>query len=405
VEVEGLSPAREYWYRFWAGGEASPVGRTLTAHPPDSPMDRFRFAFVSCQNYEHGYFTAFRHLTEDRPDLLVHLGDYIYERRFGADPVREAPGGEVFTLDEYRMRYTTYRNDPDLQAAHAVCPWVATNDDHEVENNYADAIAEDERVPPDQFLLRRAAAYQAYYEFMPFRRSSMPVGPDMQLYRRLRFGSLLSLHVLDTRQYRDDQPCGDGTKPLCAEAVAPSRHLLGTTQESWLMDGLREVGPRWNCLANQVMMARVERDSPDGPRYPLDQWAGYPVARDRMLRFLESTRPSNPVVITGDIHSNWVSDLKADFDRPGSAVVGAEFVGTSIASGGDGNDSSGSTTLDQNPHLKFYNARRGYVLNTITPARWTADYRTVEYVSRPGSPVETKASFVVEDGRPGSLAG
>src|SRR5687768_16146539 len=201
VEVAGLRPDREYWYRFVAGRHVSPVGKTRTAPPLSSSPDSLAFAFASCQNYEHGFFTALRHLASEDIDFVVHLGDYIYERRFSPNlTVRAIDAPEVMTLNDYRARYAVYRADADLQAAHAACPWIVTTDDHEVANNYAGAIAETP-VPPAQFLLRRAAAYQAFYEFMPLRRTSLPAGPAMQLFRRVRFGNLAAFHVLDTRQY------------------------------------------------------------------------------------------------------------------------------------------------------------------------------------------------------------
>lgn len=400
AEVDGL-PGRDYWYRFIAGGQVSAIGRTRLH---SGSLDPFRFAFVSCQNYEHGYFTAYRHLAAENLDVVVHLGDYIYEKRFAsAQIVRQHEAGEVLTLDGYRARYALYRRDPDLQAAHASCPWIVTTDDHEVSNNYAGYIAENNEISPEQFRERRAAAYQAYYEFMPLRRSAMPAGPNMRLYRRLSFGSLADFHVLDTRQYRSDQPCGDGRKPRCADALAPTQTIMGEAQERWLMDGLRASKARWNILANQVMIAEVMQKNQEGVQtYSMDKWDGYVVARNRLLNFLAQTKPSNPVVITGDIHSNWVSDIKLDFNNPSSPVVGTEFVGTSISAGGDGNDSTGETALALNPHIKFFNSRRGYVRATVTPSLWTSDYRIVPYVTRPGAPIETRATFVVENGKPGA---
>ena len=404
VEAEGLRPGGQYWYRFNVGGEASPIGRTVTTQPASAAVSELRFAFASCQNYENGYFTAYRHLVADRPDVVVHLGDYIYERTFGSNNVRAHEGPEVFTLDQYRARYALYRSDEDLQLAHAYCPWVVTSDDHEVENNYAADISEANE-PRDQFLLRRAAAYQAYYEFMPLRRSSMPRGPGMQLYRRLDFGNLLQMNVLDTRQYRGDQPCNDGTKARCEGAMDPSLTLLGDAQERWLFSGMRASRSRWNVLAQQIMISEVSRGPETAPTFPLDQWAGYFHARKRVLDFLAQSKPSNPVVLTGDIHSNWVSDIKADFADPNSAVIGAELIGTSISSGADGNDATGAANLARNPHLKHYSNRRGYVMNVVTPERWTADFRVVPYVTRPGAPVETKAKFVIEHGKPGVTSG
>lgn len=407
VEVQGLNPGRPYWYRFIASGETSPTGRTVTLPAPGTPADRLRFAFASCQNYENGYYTAYRHMADEDLDLVFHLGDYIYERRFGSADVRQHEAGEVHTLDEYRARYALYRADADLQAAHAACPWVVTADDHEVDNNWAATTPEDDQ-DPAEFLLRRAAAFQAFYEFMPLRSASVPTGSSMALNRRVRFGDLADFHVLDGRQYRTDQACGDGRKILCPEALDPDRTMLGTAQEAWLFDGLAASPSRWNILANQVMIARLEGVAPDGqPLVSMDRWDGYPAAQQRLLSFLDRTRPSNPVVITGDIHSNWAADLKRDFRDPASNTVGAELVGTSISSGGDGADVRDSTadTLGRNPHIHFFNGQRGYVRCEVTPERLAADYRVVRYVTRPDAPVATRATFVVEEGRPGLVRG
>lgn len=407
VEVGGLEPGRPYWYRFITAGEASPAGRTSTLPAAGTAADRLRFAFASCQNYEQGFYTAYRHMAGEDLDLVLHLGDYIYERRFGNSRVREHEAGEVHTLDEYRARYALYRSDPDLQAAHAACPWVVTTDDHEVDNNWAGDTPEDDQ-DPEQFLLRKAAAFQAFYEFMPLRRTSMPSGPAIPLSRRLRFGDLADFHILDGRQYRSDQACGDGRRTMCAEALGPERTMLGAAQESWLFDGLAASRSRWNVLANQVMIARLEGAAPNGEAaVSMDRWDGYPAAQTRLMSFLDRARPPNPVVVTGDIHSNWAADLKADFRNPASATVGAELVGTSISSGGDGADSYDRTgdTLARNPHVHFFNGQRGYVRCEATPERLVADYRVVPYVTRPGAPVVTRSTFVVEDGRPGLQPG
>ena len=401
AEVNGLRAGRQYWYRFNGAGHVSAVGRTRTAPEFSASPGDLDFAFVSCNNYEHGYFTAFRHLADEDIDFVVHLGDYIYERTFSPMlSVRKHEADEVFTLEDYRRRYETYRSDPDLQAAHAASPWIVTTDDHEVANNYADAVAE-APYPREKFLLRRAAAYQTYYEFMPLRRSSMPAGPALQLFRRLRFGNLAEFHVLDTRQYRSDQACNDGRKARCPEALAANRTMLGANQERWLENGLRQTRARWNVLANQVMIAELKAMLKDQATYSMDKWEGYTVAQQRILKLLASVPQANPVVITGDIHSNWVADLKLDFEAPSSRTIATEFVGTSISSGGDGSDAASPMT-SFNPHIKYYNGRRGYVRVAVKPSRMTADYRVVPFVSKPGAPVETLVSWTVEAGKPGA---
>ena len=404
VEVGGLRPGREYFYRLIAGGEASPVGRTKTAPAPGDPLARFDFAFLSCQHYEQGYYTALRHLSEEELDLVVHLGDYIYEGPAIGGRPRRHEGPECTTLDGYRARYTTYRGDADLQAAHAAAPWVVSTDDHEVDNNWAGAHPEDDQ-DPAAFLLRRAAAYQAFYEFMPLRRSSMPRGPDAQLYRRLRFGDLLEMSVLDTRQYRNDQPCAATIGPSCPDHVRPDRSILGAPQRAWLFDGLATSRARWNVLAQQVLVARFRGRTDAGDEaWSMDKWDGYPAERQALLDTLGDSGAANPVVLTGDIHSSWVNRLLRDFDDERSAVVGTEFVGTSVSSGGNGQPMTnwGEAALANNPHVDFYDSRRGYVLASVTPERWTSAYRIVPEVERPGGHVETLATFVVEDGRPGA---
>jgi alkaline phosphatase D len=408
AEVRGLEPHRWYWYRFRVSGDISPVGRTRTAAAPQTGGQRLRMAFASCQMYEHGYFTAYRHLAEEDLDLVVHLGDYIYEHgpneyQVASGNVRLHDGPEVDGLESYRNRHALYKTDPELQIAHGRFPWIVTWDDHEVDNNWAAEIPEDEDFDIQAFLVRRANAFQAYYEHMPLRRSAMPAGPDMALYRRLRFGDLAELSVLDTRQYRSDQACGDRAGPLCPEALEPGRTMTGNAQEAWLTDGLSASDARWNVVAQQVFMAR--QDFAPGPeeRFSMDGWDGYMPARDRLLGFVREAEVPNLIVLTGDVHANWVAELKADFADAESATIGSEFVGTSITSGGDGVDQQPTTPeiLAENPHLKFYNGQRGYVSCDITPEQWRSDYRVVPYVSRPGAPVETRASFVVEAGQPG----
>jgi alkaline phosphatase D len=402
VEVDGLQPARDYWYRFTAGDARTEVARTRTAPAAGAAVDRMRFAFVSCQNYQQGYYTAYRHLADEEIDLVVHLGDYIYESGVLADAPRKHEGPEVATLEAYRNRYARYKTDADLQAAHRTAPFVVTWDDHEVANNYAgehDARGTD----PAVFLRRRAAAYQAYYEHMPLRRAFMPKGPDLRLYRRFEYGTLLGLNVLDTRQYRTDQPCDDGTKPACPGMYDPNAQILGAAQERWLLDGLPRSGATWNVLANQVPFVPTQRKVRGEAVYSMDKWDGYAVQQRRVAQVLASGPVRNPVILTGDVHVSWVADLPKELADPTSAAVATEFVGTSISSGGNGAPLPGwgRTMLENNPHMKFFNGERGYVRCTVTPERWTADYRVVPYVDKPGAPVETAGSFVVEAGKGG----
>lgn len=409
VEVGGLQPGCDYYYRFTAGGEASPVGRAKTFPALESAAAELRFAAAGCQKYEDGYYTAWRHIANERPDFVFHYGDYIYEYNAPADRklavVRTVPGvtDESYSLDDYRIRYAAYKLDPDLQAAHAASPFVMSFDDHEVDNNWAGDISE-QNTPVELFLLRRAAAFNAWYEHMPLRRAQVPRGPDILAHRRLRVGNLLTMNVLDTRQYRSDQPCGDGARVDCAEAREPGRTMLGAAQEKWLYDSFRSPATRWTLLAQQVPL--VQRDMDPDPavyRTHMDKWDGAVAARDRLFAAVVEAKLQNLVVVTGDVHHNCAAELKRDFADPASATVGVEFIGTSITSNGDGADTTSrfKALLQQDPHVKFYNAQRGYVRHVVSQKRWQADYRVLDKVSVRDGKVSTRASFVVEDGRPG----
>src|SRR5690606_6897240 len=315
VEVEGLRPDREYWYCFKAGRHLSPAGRARTA--PRGTAASLLAAFASCARYEHGYFTAYRRLAEDRPDLVLHLGDYLYEYSQDAHAVlggavRHHEGPETETLADYPPRPPQYKTDPDLQAAHAAAPWVVVWDDHELADNWA---GDTPKLPEQQpyFRDRREAAFRAYYENMPLRRTSVPRGADMRLYRRIRWGRLATFHMLDTRQYRDDQGCGDGYKD-CPEAFDPARSITGEEQERWLLDGFRRSRARWDILGQQVFFA--QRDSDAGPLKVTSQdaWDGYVASRERITRGWVDAGVRNAVVLTGDVHAHWAGDLKLDYD-------------------------------------------------------------------------------------------
>ena len=397
VEAGGLRPDRWYFYQFKAGNELSPVGRTRTTPARDASPSNLRFAFASCQHYESGYFTAYEHMLRDNVDLVVHLGDYIYEGAGRDGGVRKHVGPELTELEHYRNRHAQYKTDAALQAMHQAAPWLVTWDDHEVDNNYAAEISEQKKVTPEELLTRRAAAYQAYYEHMPLRKRSLPQGPNMQLFRRHHYGNLAEFFVLDTRQYRTDQPCGDGRAPQCAEALAPSQSLLGERQRDWLFKGLERSEGRWNVLAQQVIMGLVDREIGDERLFAMDQWPGYEMERRRVLQHFKQARVPNPVVLTGDIHSNWANEL---IPHGEGVPVAAEFVGTSISSSGNGVDQGRGhdRLLAQNPFVKFQNAQRGYVLCSLSPAQWKTDYRVVDFVTRKGAPIKTRASFILENG-------
>ncbi|WP_156288437.1 alkaline phosphatase D family protein [Oceanobacillus salinisoli] len=407
VEVFGLQSNREYYYRFKVGNEVSPVGKTRTLSAPGENLAKLTFAFASCQQFEHGYYTAYKHMAEEKLDLAIHLGDYIYE--YGPNEyvastgnVRTHSGPEIISLDDYRNRYAQYKTDKHLQSAHAAFPWIVTWDDHEVENNYADEIPERGQ-SVEEFIKRRVNAYQAYYEHMPLRESSLPQGPDMNLYRRFTYGNLVEFNVLDTRQYRDNQANEDGIKPPNEESMDPNRTLLGDEQEQWLLDGLGRSTARWNVLAQQIFFNQLNYDTNGSVLYNMDGWDGYSASRDRILEYVKGNDVRNLVVLTGDVHANWAGDIKEDYDNPDSQILGSEFVGTSISSGGDGSEKREDTDaiLEGNPHIKFFNDYRGYVRCTITPEKWTADYRVVPYVSQPGASIHTRATLEIKNNQPG----
>ena len=414
VEVGGLQPGRTYFYRFTAGDERSIVGRARTLPAAGAMPEQIRFAVAGCQSYEQGYYTAFRDLAlQDELDFVFHYGDYIYEydpRPFTFDRhlnrqvpiVRDVPGTEIMTLDDYRRRYAVYKMDPDLQLAHASAAFIPTWDDHEIDNNWAANIAQD-GVPPEVFDLRRVAAAQAYYENMPLRRTSWPLGPAIRLYRRFEAGGLMSFSALDTRQYRSDQPCGDGVKAVCPEIDDPKATMLGAEQEKWLFEGLARSKARWNAIGQQVVVMAKDFGRADGETRNLDAWDGYRVPRQRLMDHLHDRKIRNTVILTGDMHQNVAGDLHRRPDDPASPIVASEFVATSISSGFDGGEARSTypTVLSRNPHIKFMNDQRGYMLHTVRQDRWEAAFRVVDKVRTPDGTVSTRATLVVEADAPG----
>lgn len=393
AEVYGLRPGREYYYRFKAGEEIGPVGRTKTAPHAGAHIDSLSFAFVSCQSWTGGRYAAYRNMVKEDLDFVLHLGDYIYEK------------GKTETLTDFRLLHAQYKTSPDLQAAHAAFPFIVTLDDHEVENNWANNLSQpDGEASNENFLAIRSAAFQAYYEHLPLRRRSKPYGTDMLLYRKFTFGDLAEFNVMDTRQYRTDQ-VGKGfpSGPLDPKASDPARTMVGSEQGFWLLENLHESRSRWNVLAQQTMMAQFDYDTGEGISVNHDQWDGYSADRDRFFSFIKKRRPSNPVVLGGDWHSSWVNDLNADFNNPKSETLATEFVGTSISSGCGWKDAV-EAALPVNPHVKFFNGDyRGYVRCNVTHKSWQADYRIVSSAGNPEAAVSTLASFVVKNGKPGAL--
>ncbi len=408
VDVGGLLPDREWFYRFRYRDDISDVGRTRTAPRVGAPTSRLDLAFVSCQDWASGYYPSYRHLADDDLDLVLHLGDYIYEGGIPADGglrevrtprvLREAPR----TLDRWRMQYALVKSDPDLQAAHRRFPFAVTWDDHEVQNDYANTQSQYE----GDISALRAAAYQAWYEHQPVRMPARPDSDGPRIYRRLGWGDLAQIDIVDGRQYRTIPACGWGEADACEAAYDPSATMLGKRQERWLFDGLAANEPRWNVLASNVMVARLDHDGKKGDLLWNDAWDGFPGARNRLTAAWREARVRNPVVFTGDWHSSFVNDILRDFDRPDSPVVATEFVGTSISTNGDTPVYGPyyGPMIKFNPHIKFFDGdRRGYQRIVIEPDRITTRLKMVRTVSRRDAPEYTYASFAVEDGRPGAV--
>lgn len=405
VEVEGLEPGRVYYYGFRVGPHSTEVGRTRTAPASGTVPGRLDFAVASCQSYEQGLFTAYEAMARDELDLVVFLGDYIYEYGAGVQgKVRTHLGGECTTLADYRRRYAQYKSDPLLRRMHARCPWLVVFDDHEVANNYAGVVPAQRTDNPAAFRVRRATAYRAFYENMPLRRTARPVGDTMRLHRTVQFGDLLSFHLLDTRQYRSDQPNGDGIAAANAASLDPEATMLGAEQREWLFEQLRRSPCRWNALAQQVLVAAIDLNAKPGqpPRFKMDQWPGYAHERALLLRTLRDEEVRNPVVLTGDVHSSWCNELRVDDRDPSAPVVAPEFVATSISSGGDGSTlpKDWARYAASNPFVAFHDRRRGYLRCSVTEDAWRTDYVALDRVETPGGTASVVASFAVHDGDP-----
>jgi alkaline phosphatase D len=409
VEVSGLAPGRPYFYRFEAGGEQTITGTARTLPPLSASPQQLRFGIAGCQHYENGFFTAYRHLAKEDLAFIFHYGDYIYEYRgdplsktYNSGslyvPVREHVGGMLMSLDDYRQRYAQYKSDVDLQRAHAAHAFFMTFDDHEVDNNWAGDTDED-GTPPEIFRARRAGAFQAWYEHMPVRRPQFPNGSAIQAYRGARFGNLAQFDFLDTRQFRTDQPCGDGFKTACPGVFSPGARMINAEEEGWLTRNLQRRDARWNVVAQQVMMMSLDRRRSPGEApskiLNMDSWAGYEVPRERLLARMRGL--DNVVVLTGDEHQNFAGILN-DRDKP----VAVEFVSTSISSGGDGQDlrPGSDTILANNPQLKFINDQRGYLTCELTPDEWRTNFMVLDQVRTPSAKLSKRATFAIARGEP-----
>ncbi len=420
VELQNLLADTWYYYRFIQGEHVSSIGRTRTFPAPDALTNKLRFAYASCQRYETGYFSAYAHMLRENLDAVIFLGDYIYEYNSRSKQVaRHLPSflpAYADTVDGYRMRYAAYKADPSLQAMHAACPWILTWDDHEVYNDYSANQGED--LSPS-FIQRKAAAYQAFYEHMPLRASSLIAGFDslktngeLRIYGAFNAGKLAQFYALDDRQYRDTQACqksGRGGASVvraeeCSELFDPKRTLLGEVQEKWFNDSLSKTHAQWNIIAQQTLIGQRNYSPSSNTGKALlhtDGWDGYPVARQRMLSSIQAHSPSNPVFVGGDIHQNWVGHVKSDYSKPNSKTIAAEFCGTSITSNGGVNDEKLKERLSNNPHFIFADAEnRGYGVVELTKKTMTTTLRAIDDVRLESTAVRDLAVFTVHHGSP-----
>ena len=349
VDVRGLRPGRSYFYRFLFRNHVSPIGRTRTAPAADAAVPSLRFGLASCANFEGGYFAAYRHLAARQDlDFVLHVGDYIYEYATGGFGPGSAigrihdPVTEIVTLADYRRRHAQYREDPDLQALHAAVPFICTWDDHELTNDaYRDGAENHQPATEGMFESRQAAAYRAYFEWMPIRRPQ-PFEAPTRLYRTFRFGTLADLQMLDLRQYRDAQPA-NGQDPSRHD---PERTLLGSDQMAWLTERLGDSSAHWKLVGNSVMVSPVDFRAPLPPGlleqvglmmgvpFNVDAWDGYTDDRRELLEFLGANAIDNVAFLTGDIHSSWACEVPRDSAAylGGLPPVAVEIVGTSITS-------------------------------------------------------------------------
>ena len=418
LELDGLQSDRWYFYRFQIGDAQSTTGRTRTLPHPEAMVQKLRVAYASCQRWEHGYFSAYDHMCQENLDMVLFLGDYIYEYAGAANPVRLPKGGWVSSLDDYRERYALHKSEKGLQAMHAQCPWLVTWDDHEVSNDYAGLERGQSGNISFNFAAQRARAYQAFYEHMPLRASALiksieglAQGAELRIYGQVPYGKLANIYLLDDRQYRDKQVCnksdGHGSGFInpdqCEDWFNLKRSLLGLEQTKWLdqafANAQKDARP-WNVVAQQTIFGR--RDFRIGAGYTLwnDGWDGYSAARQQMTQSMQNKALKNPVLIGGDVHENWVGHVMADAYKDDSAKLGVEFCGAGITARSAGN-SKLPARLAENPHFIFADSeRKGYGVVEFTAKQIQTELRVVDDVRQPQTKIETLAKFEVEAGVP-----
>jgi alkaline phosphatase D len=411
VTVRGLKSDRNYWYRFQSGLATSRVGRTRTSPNAEAKVKSLRLALASCQHYEQGYFTAHAHIAKQDLDMVLFVGDYIYE---GSNPdyrIRAHTGGVPQTLAQYRARHALYKSDPDLQAAHAAHPWVCTWDDHEVVNDYAndhDAHGND----PQRFLKRRAAAYQAYFEHMPLRLGpDAPESPNMRIHGHMAWGQLADLWTLDCRQYRSYHACvdparGGGRVVLgCDELQDSTRSMLGAAQENWLYQGLHRSHRHWRLIAHSTLLGPSGLDTPAGRTIHTDGWDGYPMARNRMLHAIADAQVNNVVFLGGDVHMHVAGQLRWPLGQPDAPVVASELTTTSISSRGMSQNFLNRIRQSNPDMLHARSNERGYALVHVGTDGLEATLMGTAFPVQKDSLLQEQASFHLRNGQAGWVRG
>ncbi|MEV0945897.1 alkaline phosphatase D family protein [Rhodococcus sp. NPDC049939] len=429
VDVSGLRPGSEYFYRFTALGQTSPVGRTRTAPATDADLERLRFGVASCSNWEGGYFAAYRHLAErDDLDAIIHLGDYIYEYGHGVFGARNGsvrlhdPAHDIISLADYRIRHAQYKTDPDLMALHAKVPFIATWDDHEsADNSYDGGSVDHDPARDGEWGARKVASMQAYFEWMPVRVDG--TGGDATLYRRFQFGNLAELSMLDLRTYRDEQAStGAGWRKI----DSPDRTIAGREQMDWLTSGIVTSSAQWKLVGNPVMISPLvfppldDRTMgaitdlvglPDvGIPYSTDQWDGYTADRRRLFDAISANGVRNTVFLTGDIHTTWACDLPVDAaNYPGAGTVGTEFIVPAVTSSNVDEmlgvpPRTGSVAVEEafkglNRHIRHVELdSNGYGVFEVNRQGAQMDWFYLSDVTDPHATVGHAASYRVADG-------
>jgi alkaline phosphatase D len=402
IDIDGLDPGREYWYRFSVMSHCSPIGRTKTLPQQDSHPGSVRFITASCQNYTHGYFVAYEHMIRDEPDFIIHLGDYFYDTSFGVTDFRHHETEKApMTVADFRRRHALYKTDKQLQHAHAEIPFFTTIDNH-------DAI---EDMDPEKFA-QRAAAYQAWYEHMPVRGYRAAGDNHFNLHRKIDLGNLVQISLLDGRQFRDSKEiCGNNDYPdygfgnyreRCPAVFDEGRSMLGDVQEKWLTESLLQNSASWNVIASPGPYLPFRYHHDDKELSYIGAWDIYPANRKRIAETIAAAEVGHPLILSGDVHSFWAVDGGLT-ENPDERIPVVEFVASSVSANWPEQLAKPVTdNLPHNPQVKFYDPdKRGYLLHEVSESEWKTTARAMEDVRNEQSPALDLASFLVRKGEPG----